>query len=111
MRKYCVRWAGTGFAAERKDRRWWGGENEYTDEFGAWWASLGEDEQESVADRLYDERAPKHTSRLSESSGFSQGEKWTGTTRLPVAGFREPVSADARRNLLMLQTTFSQSNH
>lgn len=30
-------------------------EIEYTDEFGEWWAGLGEDEQESVADRLYDE--------------------------------------------------------
>ena len=64
----------------------------------------------SVPVACNNERAPKQTSRLSDSSGFSHGEKRTGTTRLSVAGFRVRRSADARCKLTMLQTAVSQSN-
>ncbi len=80
-------------------------EIEYTDEFGEWWASLGEDEQESVAAsvQLLEERGPAlghpHSSGVNGSKHGHMRELRTQHRGHP---FRTLYAFDPLRNAILL---------
>lgn len=80
-------------------------EVEYTDEFGEWWAGLGEDEQVSVAAsvRLLEERGPHlgfpHSSGINGSKFDHMRELRTQHLGRP---FRTLYAFDPRRNAILL---------
>ncbi len=78
---------------------------EYTDEFGDWWASLSEDEQESVAAsvRLLEERGPllgfPHSSAINGSRHGHMRELRTQHAGRPL---RTLYAFDPRRAAILL---------
>lgn len=80
-------------------------EVEYTDEFGAWWGGLSEDEQESVAAsvRLLEERGPAlgfpHSSGVNGSRHKHMRELRTQHDGRPL---RTLYAFDPRRNAILL---------
>ena len=80
-------------------------EIEYTDEFGAWWQSLTEDEQVSLAAsvRLLEERGPglgfPHSSAI---NGSRHGHMRELRTQHGGRPFRTLYAFDPRRNAILL---------
>ena len=78
---------------------------EYTDEFGGWWASLSEDEQESLAAsvRLLEERGPllgfPHSSGINGSRHSHMRELRTQHDGKPL---RTLYAFDPRRSAILL---------
>lgn len=78
---------------------------EYTDEFGDWWASLSEDEQESLAAsvRLLEERGPllgfPHSSSINGSRHSHMRELRTQHDGKPL---RTLYAFDPRRSAILL---------
>lgn len=78
---------------------------EYTDEFGEWWASLSEDEQEAldVSVRLLEERGPNlrfpHSSGINGSRHSHMRELRTQSDGRPL---RTLYAFDPRRSAILL---------
>ncbi len=78
---------------------------EYTDDFGAWWAGLAEDEQESLdaSVRLLETRGPNlgfpHSSRINGSRHNHMRELRTQHDGRP---FRTLYAFDPRRSAILL---------
>ena len=78
---------------------------EYTDEFGDWWGSLSEDEQESLAVtvRLLEERGPSlghpHSSGI---NGSRHGHMRELRTKHGGRPFRPLYAFDPRRSAILL---------